>query len=427
MKNKVFLSIISASLLLGCIVAFDDNYTNNSNPSIKLNMNMYSERKNKDIETRSINYSNVVQKDNEQLNGVRQGEDGNWYCFENGSINFSCNDVLQNENGWWYIENGQVKFGFDGIAANQNGEWYINKGKVDFSANNVLQVNCESYYGNECNKYNGWFHLVDGKLLKEKTVAANQNGWWYINDLGKVDFDYNGIGKNGNGLWCIENGKVNLGFTGIKNCNGIKYYCESGRVCDNITNVVYINGDWYYVQNGIVYSSEKPTVASNENGWWYIGTDGKVNFEYNGIASNINGTYVIENGKVNLEFTGIMNCNGIEYYCESGRVCDNVTDVVNVNGDWYYVQNGIVYYAEKPTVANNENGWWYIGTDGKVDFGYNGIASNANGMWYLKNGKVSFEDNLVYTDPLTGKIYSIVNGKATLIKNTGEDWELPIM
>ena len=61
-------------------------------------------------------------------------------------------------------------------------------------------------------------------------------------------------------------------------------------------------------------------------------------------------------------------------------------------------------------MQRNSNGWWYIGTDGKVDFSYNGIASNANGSWYCKCGKVDFGYSGKYKDS-TGKTYNIVNGQ----------------
>ena len=50
-----------------------------------------------------------------------------------------------------------------------------------------------------------------------------------------------------------------------------------------------------------------------------------------------------------------------------------------------------MYNSNDPIVAGNENGWWYVGTNGKVNFNYEGVAQNKNGWWYLKNGKVDFD------------------------------------
>ena len=61
------------------------------------------------------------------------------------------------------------------------------------------------------------------------------------------------------------------------------------------------------------------------------------------------------------------------------------------------------------TVKQNSNGWWYIGTDGKVDFGFSGIASNENGTWYIENGKVNFTYSGTYEDE-NGRIYEIKSG-----------------
>lgn len=85
-----------------------------------------------------------------------------------------------------------------------------------------------------------------------------------------------------------------------------------------------------------------------------------------------------------------------------------------------------MYNSNDPIVAGNENGWWYVGTNGKVNFNYEGVAQNKNGWWYLKNGKVDFDKKMIFTDPKTGFIYNDINGKATIIKQKDE-WELPVL
>lgn len=54
------------------------------------------------------------------------------------------------------------------------------------------------------------------------------------------------------------------------------------------------------------------------------------------------------------------------------------------------------------------------------------VAGNENGWWYLKNGKVDFDKKMIFTDPKTGFIYNVINGKATIIKQKDE-WELPVL
>ncbi len=85
-----------------------------------------------------------------------------------------------------------------------------------------------------------------------------------------------------------------------------------------------------------------------------------------------------------------------------------------------------MYNSNDPIVAENENGWWYVRTNGKVNFNYEGVAQNKNGWWYLKNGKVDFDKKMIFTDPKTGFIYNVINGKATIIKQKDE-WELPVL
>ena len=140
------------------------------------------------------------------------------------------------------------------------------------------------------------------------------------------------------------------------------------------------------------------------NGWWFVDDNGKVDFLYNGIANNKNGNWVIHNGKVNFNYNGLIYDNGVGYYCKNGRLCEDVTNIINIDGEWYYVIKGIVYNSNDPIVAKNENGWWYVGTNGKVDF----------------------DKKMIFTDPKTGINYNIINGKATIIKQKDE-WELPVM
>lgn len=39
------------------------------------------------------------------------------------------------------------------------------------------------------------------------------------------------------------------------------------------------------------------------------------------------------------------------------------------------------------------------------------VVQNKNGWWYLKNGKVDFDKKMIFTDPKTGFIYNVINGK----------------
>ena len=69
-------------------------------------------------------------------------------------------------------------------------------------------------------------------------------------------------------------------------------------------------------------------------------------------------------------------------------------------------------------MSKNSNGWWYINSNGYVDFTYDGFASNDNGWWLLENGKVSFDLTGIYWGTVDG-VYDrwyVVNSK--LIKGS---------
>ncbi len=192
------------------------------------------------------------------------------------------------------------------------------------------------------------------------------------------------------------------------------YYYKDGKV-QNITYVTYVNGSWYNLVNGQVVGG---TVAKNDNGWWYIGSSGKVDFGYNGFAKNSNGWWYVKGGKVqfsaNSVIKGTVNGQSGWWYVKGGKVMTSYTGVANYQNasGWWYVKNGKVDFSAN-TVAKNKNGWWYV-VGGKVQFGYTGVANykNANGWWYIKNGKVDFSHNGV--DKNKNGWWYVVGGKVQM-------------
>ena len=213
------------------------------------------------------------------------------------------------------------------------------------------------------------------------------------------------------------------------------YYFKDGLVQD-ITDVKKISGVWYNLVNGKVQGS---TVAKNSDGWWYIDSEGKVDFDYNGMAQNKNGWWYIRDGKVDFSVNSVekVTVNG-EYawwYIRKGEVDFDYTGVAkNKNGwwrivdgkvdfkcnsveenhnGWWYIRKGKVDFSYTG-VAKNKNGWWRI-EKGKVNFGFTGIGTNSNGSWYIRKGKVDF--NYSGTVTWKGQSYKITNGKAQLYTN----------
>ena len=351
------------------------------------------------------------------LNGVCQGEDGNWYYYvngeidetfsglaknqngwwyvRNGKVDFSYYGVEQNGNGWWRIEDGKVNFDFNGFAENRNGWWYLENGKVQLDRTDVIQGTVDGK--------NGWWYVENGKVVFTETIAQNRNGWWYING-GAVDFEHYGVEQNRNGWWKIEAGKVNFEFTGFaENQNGW-WYLENGKVQLDRTDVIQGTVDgkngWWYVENGKVTVTD--SIEQNQNGWWKI-EGGKVNLEFSGFAKNRNGWWYLEDGKVQFEVTnvirGTVNGENGWWYVRNGKVDFSNTIAQNQNG-WWYIKDGKVDFSCYG-VEQNQNGWWRVEA-GKVDFEFDGFAENRNGWWYLENGKVLLD--------VTDIVYGTIDG-----------------
>ena len=186
---------------------------------------------------------------------------------------------------WYYYQNGEVQYGLEDVI----------KGTVD--------------------GVNAWWHVSNGKVVYDTTVAKNSKGWWYIEN-GKVDFSANTVAKNSKGWWVIRDGKVNFNYNGFaENQNGW-WYCKGGKVQFETTTVV----------NGTV---------DGETAWWYV-EKGKVNKSYNGLGSNSNGTWLVENGRVDFSFSGKKTINGVEYTFKEGRCMNNYRGWKKLGGKYYY-------------------------------------------------------------------------------------------
>ncbi|HIZ81364.1 MAG TPA: glycoside hydrolase family 25 protein [Candidatus Mediterraneibacter pullistercoris] len=327
---------------------------------------------------------------------------GNWYYYKDGAIQYGLEDVIKGTvdgtYAWWHVSNGKVVYDTT-VAKNSKGWWYIENGKVNFDAN---------------------------------TVARNSKGWWVIR-AGKVDFDYNGFAENENGWWYCEDGKVQFGtndvIKGTVNGTNAWWYVVGGEVTFTETVAKNSKGWWRIVDGKVDFNCN--SVEKNHLGWWYI-RGGKVDFSYTGVAKNSKGWWRIVNGKVDFNYNGFAENSKGWWYCRGGKVQFDTNSVIkgtvdgtrawwhvvggevtfdntvakNSNG-WWHIQKGKVDFNSN-TVAKNSNGWWVI-RNGKVNFRFNGIASNSNGSWLCQKGKVNFNYNGTYT--YGGRSYTIRGGK----------------
>lgn len=144
-----------------------------------------------------------------------------------------------------------------------------------------------------------------------------------------------------------------------------------------------IDGTWYCVNNGKI-EWDYTGIAENEYGWWRI-VNGVVDFNCNSVEENEYGWWYIREGKVDFSYTGIAK---------------------NANG-WWRIEKGKVIF-DYNGLAKNENGWWML-QGGKVDFDYNGLSCNQYGFWVLEKGKVNFDYNGNYK--FSGISYPVKEGK----------------
>ncbi len=363
--------------------------------------------------------------------GFAENQNGWWYIV-NGKVDFNKNDVMKatvngdygwwnvrggkvqfydtvakNSNGWWYCRNGKVDFNFNGFAWNQNGCWYCRGGKVDFNKTDVVKGTVDGV--------NAWWYVKGGKVQFVNSVEKNSNGWWAIFD-GKVDFSFTGVATNRYGNWFIVRGKVDFNKNGVvKDDDGNCYYVKGGKATSG-PNVINIDGKWRYVNYYGMLDDSYCGPASNENGLWYINY-GVVSFEKTGLrkmsdgnwynfkdgrlipntlAQNSAGLWYIDyNGRVNFNYNGLAYADDEQWYVKGGKVDKSANGLVYV--DWYdnylLFENG--KFKRINTVVKFNGSWVYI-NQGELDPYYTGSGKNENGTWYIKDGKVDFNYNGTY-------------------------------
>ena len=243
----------------------------------------------------------------EALYELKLADDGNWYMFVDGGIDYDYNGMGLNEYGWWKITNGTVDFNYNGMAQNRYGWWMITGGALDLSYNGIAQ-----------NQY-GWWKITNG------TVDFTANGlqydlstdtWWYFNN-GAIDFGYTGMAENEYGWWKITNGTVDFAYNGMAENQYGWWKLLNGTVDFGYNGMAENQYGWWKITNGTVDFGYNQ-LALNEYGWWKI-TNGAVDFSYNGLAENEYGLWKVTNGAVDLSFNGPVAYMGIVYNIVNGH------------------------------------------------------------------------------------------------------------
>ena len=270
-------------------------------------------------------------------------EDDTVYVIENSHVKetFSKKErrlVELRKNDWKMVVDGKIDEHYTGVGANRNGKWYIENGDITYKYTNVAAEN-DTVYVIENSHVKETFSKEERRL-----VELRKNDWKMVVD-GKIEEHYTGTGININGRWYIEDGQITYHYNGLaKDDTGI--YVVHNSYVDNITKMMEFDGEWYMIVNG--KADEKYTgLAENKNGKWLF-ENGKISYEYTDTWFDGEVGYIIENNKVYITVdkntNGMFEVNKEWRNVVNGKVDYNYTGVAqNAAGRWYFEDGKLTY------------------------------------------------------------------------------------
>lgn len=352
--------------------------------------------------------------------------------------------VTEDESKLSGISEGDVVYIKDGKFQNDvTGLVTVKRDTLGESANTGIRAGAMVYVKNGV--------VCDDASLKEPTVVLGSDGiWYYVDEAGKTDLDYDGIAKNQYGTWYVNDGVVDFNATGFYTEDDKTYYFVNSKLATDKTGLVTavtINtttDTTCYVEKGVVTAkdSKDNVVQLADGAWYYIDDAGKTDDTFDGFAENKYGVWYIEDGKVNFNKTGIVR--GVESKSSKIDNLDDSSAIYVVNGkaqlsySGFVVDGGDKALFEKGQLAQNDDPQVIQGTDKKwyyVQYGdvqdYTGLADNKYGVWYIYKGVVSFNKTGIITTEavdsakLDAGEYYVANGKMSadktgIVKSGGE-------
>ena len=194
----------------------------------------------------------------------------------------------------------------------------------------------------------------------------------------------------------------------VLSSDGSWYYMKNGKIDYDYDGLAQNEYGWWKISNGTVdfgYTG----LAQNEYGWWKV-SNGTVDFGYTGLAQNEYGWWKISNGTVDFSANGLLYDNMSEkwWYFNNGAIDYNYDGLALNEYGWWKISNGTVDF-KYTGLALNEYGWWKV-SNGTVDFGYTGLAQNEYGSWKISNGTVDFSANGLLYDNMSEKWWYFNNG-----------------
>ena len=202
-----------------------------------------------------------------------------------------------------------------------------------------------------------------------------------------------------------------------------------GVVPSNYTGLAQYQGAWRYFQDGkLNYDYVGVALASTPTTTERYYVKGScVDFTYNGLALYGSDWYYFVNGYNDTRRTDelVQHINGWFYYLTDGRIDTSYSNKLKLYGStWYYVRNGEVNPAELldgAVVKHHLNGWYYYLNKGVINTSLNGLVwgkdytdpssatyGQVDRLWLMTAGECAHNYNgfYKYTD---GKEYLLIN------------------
>ncbi len=366
------------------------------------------------------------------------GNDGVWYCYTNGAVNYDYSGLVGYNNEWFYVKNGVVDWSYTGITYYNGEYYYVEGGRLNWGSVITLSFYNGAWYCVENGKINWWYtglvfynnewyYVENGVLNLGATTLTNYNGVWYYVENGKVNWNSDTLVFYDGSWYCTKYGEVAWWYTGLMPYNGEWFYVQNGVIDWSVTTLTNYNDTWYYVENGKINWNSDTLVWYEGN--WYCTKYGEVAWWYTGLVFYSGEWYYVQDGVLNFGVTTLTNYNGTWYYVEESKVNWNSDTLVFYDGKWYCTKYGEVawwytglelYEGKWYYVENGEVNWdcdtlvfydgaWYSAKYGEIAWWYTGLAQYNGNLYYVENGVVDFS----YTGSFTqdGIEYDIVNGE----------------
>ncbi len=335
--------------------------------------------------------SQVYTSSNPQVT-LSLGNDGVWYCYTNGVVNYDYSGILNYYGDWYYVKNGTIDWSFTGLTTYYGDFYHVQNGYLDFNLKTLAYYNGVWFYIQngtikwDCdtlvNYYGEWYYAKGGVLASDYTGLVNYDGCWYYVVNGYLDWNQTTLVNHGGYWYYVENGMVKWDCDTLVSYYGDWYYVKGGILASNYTGLVNYYGEWYYVVNG--YLDRNQTTLVNHEGCWYYVVNGYLDWNQTTLV-NYGGTwYYVENAIVDWDCDTLVNYYGDWFYAKGGMLASNYTGLVNYYGDWYYVVNGYLDWSQN-TLAELGGTWFYI-NNGAIDWSYTGSFEYNGETVQIKNG-----------------------------------------